>query len=146
VIPQTNGKLAENAPPPVNFGSGGADGLGGASANDSVLDGHAQPAVKVVSSRPYAISSGIAAGMLIRQTAPIYPTIAKEARVSGTVVLHATIAKNGTIKDLQVVSGSPMLQQAALDAVRTWRYKPYKLSNEPVEVETAINVVFSLTK
>ena len=84
--------------------------------------------------------------MLIRQTQPIYPTIAKAAGVSGTVVLHATIAKNGAIKDLQVVSGSPMLQQAALDAVRTWRYKPYKLSNEPVEVETAINVVFSLTK
>ena len=144
VIPQGAGKQAENAPPPVSFSAGGADGLGGGSASESVLNGHTQPAVKVVSSRPFAISSGVATGMLIRQTQPVYPTIAKAAGVSGTVVLHATIAKNGTIKDLQVVSGSPMLQQAAIDAVRTWRYKPYKLSNEPVEVETAINVVFSL--
>ena len=146
VIPQGAGTQAENAPPPVNLGSGGADGLGGTSANDGVLNGHSQPSVKVVSSKPFAISSGVATGMLIRQTQPIYPTIAKAAGVSGTVVLHATITKNGTIRDLQVVSGSPMLQQAALDAVRTWRYKPYKLSNEPVEVETAISVVFSLSK
>jgi TonB family protein len=146
VIPQGAEKQAENAPPPVSLGSGGADGLGGASANDGVLNGHTQPAPKVVSSRPFAISSGVATGMLIRQTAPVYPPIAKAARVSGTVVLHATIAKNGTIKDLKVMSGSPMLQQAAIDAVRTWRYKPYELSNEPVEVDTSINVVFSLGK
>jgi TonB family protein len=146
VIPQGAANQAENAPPPVSFGSGGADGLGGANPNDGVLNGRTQPAVKVVSSRPFAISSGIATGMLIRQTQPVYPSIAKAAGVSGTVVLHATIAANGTIKNLQVVSGSPMLQQAALDAVRTWRYKPYKLNNEPVEVETAISVVFSLSK
>lgn len=146
VIPGGAGKQAENAPPPVSFGSGGADGLGGASPNDGVLNGRTQPAVKVVSSKPFAISSGIATGMLIRQTQPIYPTIAKAAGVSGTVVLHATITKNGSIRDLQVVSGSPMLQQAALDAVRTWRYKPYKLSDEPVEVDTTISVVFSLGK
>ncbi|MGA2906122.1 MAG: TonB family protein [Terracidiphilus sp.] len=147
VIPQGTGRQdAENAPPPVSIGSGGADGLGGASANDSVLNGRTQPAIKVVSSRPFAISSGVATGMLIRQTAPVYPPIAKAARVSGTVVLHATIAKNGAIKDLQVVSGSPMLQQAAMDAVRTWRYKPYTLSNEPVEVDTTISVVFTLGK
>ncbi len=146
VIPQGAGKQAENAPPPVSFGSGGADGLGGASASDSVLNGRIQPAVKVVPSKPLAISSGVAAGMLVQQTQPVYPSIAKAAGVSGTVVLHATISKSGTIKDLKVVSGSPMLQQAALEAVRTWRYKPYKLSNQPVEVETAISVVFSLNK
>jgi len=146
VIPQGAEKQdAENAPPPVSFGAAGADGLGGASPSESVLGGHAAPA-KVVPSRPFAISSGIATGMLIRQTQPVFPAIAKAARVSGTVVLHATISKNGTIKDLQVVSGSPMLQQAAIDAVRTWRYKPYKLSNEPIEVETNINVVFALDK
>ena len=147
VIPQAAAKqAAENAPPPVSLGPGGADGLGGASGDDGVLNARAQPAIKVVSSKPVAISSGVAAGMLIRQTQPIYPPIAKAAGVSGTVVLHATIAKNGAIKDLQVVSGSPMLQQPAVDAVRTWRYRPYKLSNEPVEVETTINVVFTLGK
>jgi protein TonB len=83
--------------------------------------------------------------MLIVKTPPVYPSIAKAARVSGIVELHATISKNGTIKDLHVVNGPAMLQQAAVDAVRNWRYKPYKLSNEPVEVETTIKLVFSLT-
>jgi protein TonB len=65
-------------------------------------------------------------------------------RVSGTVVLAATISKTGTIENLHVVSGPPVLQQAALDAVQTWLYRPYLLDGEPVEVETTINVVFTL--
>ena len=92
------------------------------------------------------ISSGVAAGMLIRKTPAIYPPVAKTARVSGTVELHAIISKDGTIKDLNVVSGPAMLRQAAIDAVRTWRYKPYKLNNEPTAVETTINLVFTLGK
>ena len=90
------------------------------------------------------ISAGVAVGMLIQKTQPIYPPIAKAARVSGTVILQATISKTGTIQNLHVVSGPAMLQQAAMDAVRTWRYRPYLLNNEPVEVETTINVIFSL--
>jgi len=82
--------------------------------------------------------------MLIERTPPVYPNIAKTARVSGTVELHAIISTNGTIKDLQVVSGPVMLRQAAVDAVRSWRYQPYKLNNQPVEVETTINVLFTL--
>jgi protein TonB len=143
LIPQDNGKqVAEDAPPPVNVA--GADGLGASSANASVFNGHAQPVVKVAPSKPFTISSGVAAGMLILKTPPAYPSIAKAARVSGTVVLHATISKDGKIKDLHVVSGPAMLQQAAVDAVRNWRYKPYKLNNEPAEVETTIALVFSL--
>jgi protein TonB len=64
--------------------------------------------------------------------------------VSGTVVLAATISKSGTIENLRVLSGHPMLTQAAIDAVKTWRYRPYLLNHEPVEVETTINVVFSM--
>ncbi|HEY1802864.1 MAG TPA: TonB family protein [Terracidiphilus sp.] len=142
VIPQGGKQSAENAPPPVSMGSG-ADGLGGAS---DVLNGRTQPSVKIVPSRPFDISSGVATGMLVRQTAPVYPNIAKAAGVSGTVVLQATISKTGAIKDVHVMSGSPMLQQAAIEAVKTWRYKPYKLSNEPIEVQTTISVVFSLGK
>jgi protein TonB len=82
--------------------------------------------------------------MLIQKTQPIYPPIAKAARVSGTVVLQATISKTGSIENLHVVNGPAMLQQAAMDAVRTWRYKPYLLNNEPVEVETTVNVIFTL--
>jgi protein TonB len=82
--------------------------------------------------------------MLLQKTQPVYPPIAKAARVSGTVVLQATISKTGAIENLRVVSGPAMLQQAALDAVRSWRYRPYLLNNEPVEVETTVNVIFTL--
>jgi protein TonB len=82
--------------------------------------------------------------MLLQKTIPVYPPIAKAARVSGTVVLQATISKAGTIENLRVIGGPAMLQQAAMDAVRQWRYKPYLLNNEPVEVETTVNVIFSL--
>ena len=102
------------------------------------------PSLRVAPSKPVAISSGVATGMLIQRTPPDYPPIAKTAHVAGTVELHATIATNGTIKDLHVVSGPAMLRQAAVDAVRTWRYKPYKLNNEPTEVDTTINVIFTL--
>jgi len=138
-------QAAENTPPPANFGAAGADGLGG-SANGSMFNERGQPAVRVTSSKPIAISSGVATGMLIKSTPPIYPTIAKTAGVSGTVELHATITAYGTIKDIQAVSGPAMLRQAAIDAVRTWRYKPYMLNNAPIEVETTIHVVFTLAR
>jgi protein TonB len=80
----------------------------------------------------------------LRKTIPVYPPIAVAARVEGTVILQATIAKAGTIENLRVVSGPAMLQQAALDAVKNWVYRPYLLDGEPVEVETTVNVVFAL--
>ena len=83
-------------------------------------------------------------GLLFNKTVPVYPPIAKAARVSGTVVLEATISKTGVIEDLHVISGPAMLIQAALDAVRTWQYRPYLVNGEPVEVETTVNVVFTL--
>ncbi len=137
---------AEVAPPTMSIDAAGADGLGGGGANANVLSGRSQPTVKFVPAKPIAVSSGVAAGMLILRTPPVYPSIAKAARVGGTVLLHATISKNGTIKDVHVVSGPAMLQQAAVDAVRNWRYRPYMLNNEPIEVETSVNVVFSLDK
>ena len=91
-----------------------------------------------------SISAGVMAGMLLVKTNPVYPPIARAASVSGTVVLQATISKTGTIENLRVVSGPPLLQQAALEAVKTWRYRPYLLMGVPVDVQTTINVVFSL--
>jgi protein TonB len=102
------------------------------------------PKVKAETPKKVNISAGVAVGMLLQKTQPVYPPIAKAARVSGTVVLQATISKTGQIENLRVISGPAMLQQAAMDAVKTWRYKPYLLNNEPVEVETTINVIFSL--
>ena len=69
------------------------------------------------------ISAGVAVGLLIQKTVPVYPPIAKAAHVSGTVVLVATISKTGEVEDLHAVSGPAMLQQAAQEAVKTWRYK-----------------------
>jgi protein TonB len=86
----------------------------------------------------------VVAGLLIQKTIPVYPPIAKAMRLEGTVVLQATISKAGTIENLHVIGGPGPLQQAALDAVRTWRYRPYLLNGEPVEVETTVNFMFTL--
>jgi protein TonB len=100
--------------------------------------------VKAAPVKKLTISSGVMQGMLLQKTPPVYPPIAKAARVSGTVVLQATISKTGAIENLHVLSGPAMLQQAALDAVRSWRYRPYLLNGDPVEVETTVNVIFTL--
>jgi protein TonB len=84
-------------------------------------------------------------GNLIRRVQPEYPALAKQARIHGTVVLRAVIDREGIIQDLQVISGHPLLVQAALNAVRQWRYRPYYLNDQPVEVETQVTVNFSLT-
>jgi protein TonB len=138
----------KEAPPPSGFAVADMQGLGGSgnSATISVFPGQGRSNVNVEPPKVLAISAGIAAGMQIKNTPPVYPLIAKSARVSGTVVLHATISKTGTIENLRVVSGPDMLRQAAVDAVKTWRYKPYMLNNEPVEVETTVNVIFSLNR
>ena len=122
-------------------GEGLADGSGMGDIMSSL--GHA---AVVTTSRPekVKISSGVMAGNLLVKNAPQYPAIAKAARIQGAVVLAATISKSGTIQNLRVVSGPPMLQQAALDAVSSWRYKPYLLNGEPVEVETTVNLIFTL--
>ena len=76
---------------------------------------------------------------------PEYPPIARQARIQGVVVLQALIGNDGSIQNLHVVSGHPMLTNAALAAVKEWKYKPYFLNGEPVEVETTINVNFTLS-
>ena len=76
---------------------------------------------------------------------PIYPSIARQARVQDTVELRAIISKAGTIEHLGVVRGHPMLATAAIEAARQWRYRPYLLNNEPIEVETEIAVNFVLS-
>ena len=92
------------------------------------------------------VSSGVAQGLLVHQVTPQYPPLARQARIQGTVVLQAVIGKDGTVQNLHVLSGHPMLTQAAVDAVRQWRYKPYYLNGEPVEVDTQINVNFTLAR
>jgi len=84
-------------------------------------------------------------GNLIRRVQPEYPALAKQARIQGTVVLRAVIDREGIIQDLQVMSGRPLLVQAAINAVRQWRYRPYYLNDQAVEVETQVTVNFTLS-
>jgi protein TonB len=89
-------------------------------------------------------SEGLQQALLVHRVMPSYPPVAIQARLEGTVVFHAIIARDGNIRELEVVSGSPIFAQAARDAVLQWRYRPTLLHGEPVEVETTITVIFQL--
>jgi len=91
------------------------------------------------------VVSDLGEGSLLHRVQPIYPSIARQARIQGAVELRAIISKAGTIENLVVVGGHPMLATAAIEAVKQWRYRPYLLNNEPIEVETAITVNFVLS-
>ena len=84
--------------------------------------------------------------MLIHQVKPEYPPLAKVTRTQGVVLLDAVIDKEGSIQSLRVISGHPLLNQAALDAVKQWKYRPTLLNGEPVEVSTTITVTFTLQR
>ena len=93
---------------------------------------------------PIRRSEGVQEALLIHRVEPDYPALARQAKIEGTVELHAVIARDGSIESLQVLTGHPLLVKAALDAVRQWRYRPTMLGSEPVEVETYITVRFVL--
>ncbi|MGH9773517.1 MAG: TonB family protein [Candidatus Acidiferrales bacterium] len=90
------------------------------------------------------VGGKVAAANLVHQVMPVYPQIAKLAHIEGTVVLHAIIDEQGDVEELQFVSGPPMLMQAAMDAVRQWKYRPTLIDGQPVKVDTTISVVFTL--
>lgn len=145
----------EEAPPPVAVGGGVIGGVPGGMPGGQmggVIGGivnstsiAAVPKFTPVTPQRIRISQGVTKGLLVHRVEPAYPTLAKSARVQGEVVLNAIIDANGQIQNLQLVSGHPMLVPAAIAAVREWRYKPYLLNGQPVEVETTITVIFSLT-
>jgi periplasmic protein TonB len=139
--------VEEEAPAPQSsFGVVGAVGVPGGTPG-GVLGGvlsAANSAPPKVAVQKVRVSQGVLQGNAISQPKPLYPPIAKSARISGSVVLAATISKNGNIENLRLVNGHPMLVPAAMDAVKQWRYKPYMLNGEPVEVETQITVNFTI--
>jgi TonB family protein len=90
------------------------------------------------------IPTGVAAGLLVTRVNPVYPPLARQARIQGVVILKAFISKTGDMEDLQLVSGHPMLAPAAIEAVKQWKYRPYLLNGEPVNVETQVQVNFVL--
>jgi protein TonB len=93
---------------------------------------------------PIRVGGNVQSAKSIKKVPPVYPVEARQAGISGTVRLHVIIAKDGTIEQLELVSGHPLLAQAALDAVRQWTYQPTLLNGKPVEVDTTIDVIFSL--
>ena len=149
VIPRNISSTPDAAPSSVigQLTNSGIPGWFGATSGDVIGSiGHTSaPAIVVVPQRKVLISSGVMAGNKIAGEMPVYSAIARTARVEGTVTMQATISKSGAIENLRVLSGPAMLTASAVQAVSTWRYRPYLLNGEPVEVETNINVVFSLS-
>jgi len=90
------------------------------------------------------VSPGVSKGLLVYRIEPTYPPVARQAHIQGVVLLTAVSDKDGNIQNLQVVSGHPMLAPAAIEAVKQWRYKPFLLNGQPLEVETTVTVTFSL--
>jgi TonB family protein len=94
--------------------------------------------------RRVRVSAGVAQGLLIHRVNPVYPPDARHARIQGTVVMRAVIGKDGHLQELHILTGDATLAKAATDAVQQWRYKPYVLNGEPVEIETQITINFTL--
>jgi protein TonB len=128
--------------PNLRMGTGGTGPFSALSGGGDL--GQPAAVTRASSIGPVRVSSGVSDGMLLSPIQPVYPSIARAAGVQGAVVLQATISTAGRIESLHVVSGPPMLRQAALDAVQAARYRPYKLNGVPTEVQTTITVVFRL--
>lgn len=141
LLPQNDGLPSIS---PVPFGMGAASGVPNSLG---IGDAHT-PRIAVIrvpaSPGPLRISSGVSSGMLLAPIRPVYPEIARMARVEGTVVVAAIISRTGTIDSLRVISGPVMLQQAAIDAIRAARYQPYRLNGSATEVQTTISINFRL--
>ncbi len=153
VIPKDVMMIKEEAQPPdINAGTGAGvfGGVGGGSMG--ALGGLAGGAGRTAPPPPKPtvtrtrVGGAVQAAKLVNRVQPLYPPLARQTRISGTVKLHAIIGKDGTVQQLQVVSGHPLLVQAALDAVKQWRYQPTLLNGDPVEVDTEIDVIFSLSQ
>ena len=152
-IPTQVNIIKEEELPPDAGMQGIAGGVPGGIAGGSmggVLGGviggtKAPPPPKMIAKR-VMVGGNVQAARLVNKVQPLYPPLARQTRISGTVKLHAIIGKDGSVQQLVMVSGHPLLVQSALDAVRQWRYQPTLLNGEPVEVDTEIDVIFSLAQ
>jgi protein TonB len=152
VIPKDIKIIKEDAPDMSNMGMqggvvGGVAGgqMGGVIGGVIGGVGGAPPPPKPTQTR-IRQGGNVTAAKLVNRVQPLYPPLARQTRISGTVRLHAIIGKNGAVEQLEVMSGHPLLVQAALDAVRQWKYQATTLNGEPVEVDTTIDVIFSLNQ
>jgi TonB family protein len=118
-------------------------GAGFAAAQEPQKNAESQDE-KIRTATRIRVGGNVARANLINQVMPVYPAIAKSAHISGTVMLHAIISKDGSIETLEYISGPQILMKSAMDAVRQWRYKPTTLNGRAVEVDTTISVVYTL--
>jgi TonB family protein len=128
---------AESAPAPTLATGSNSEALSG------LVDTNAAPAVKGPQ-EAVRISKGISQGLLVKRVQPSYPSIARQMRLEGPVELQATISKTGRVSGVKQLSGDAVLGQAAMEAVKQWKYKPYYLNGEPIEIQTQITVNFKL--
>jgi protein TonB len=150
-IPKKIQMIKEDEAPPQMASTGVVGGVPGGVPGGSmggvigsVLSSTPVAVPKIATPTRVRVSSGVSSGLLIRKVSPNYPPLARQARIQGTVILQAQISKDGSIQNLQLISGHPMLAPAAIEAVKQWKYKPYLLNGEPVEVETQVQVNFTL--
>jgi periplasmic protein TonB len=152
-IPQKVQMIKEDEAPPPVMSTGGVlggvpGGVPGGSMGGvigSVLSSTPVAVPRIATPQRVRVSSGVVSGLLVRRVNPTYPPLARQARIQGVVILQAQISKEGNIENLQLISGHPMLAPAAIDAVKQWKYRPYLLNGEPVEVETQVQVNFTLS-
>jgi protein TonB len=158
-IPTRIAEIREEELPPPSTGGGVAGGIVGGVAGGLAggvlggIIGSVQTAVlpppppkKEATPQRIRVGGNVQQAKLVRQPRPVYPPLAKQARIQGVVKLSAIIAKDGTIQHLEVISGHPLLIPAALEAVKQWVYQPTLLNGEPVEVVTQIDVNFTLSQ
>jgi protein TonB len=141
------------APPEITFGTGGPTGLvGAARVSDLLVRSAATPTAvppaqtQTESQAQVVIGGNVQAAKLIRQERPMYPTLARQVRVQGVVTLEAIIGIDGTIQQLRVLGGHPLLVPSAIQAVQQWVYRPTILNGKVVEIKTTIEVRFTLSE
>jgi len=151
-IPQKIQMIKEDEAPPVMASSGVVGGVPGGIPGGQmggviggIISSTPVAVPKVATPQRVRVSQGVSAGLLVRKVNPNYPPLARQARIQGQVILRAVISKDGSIEGLTLISGHPMLAPAAIDAVKQWKYKPYLLNGEPVEVDTEVLVNFTLS-
>jgi len=142
----------EEAPPPVMASGGVVGGVPGGIPGGQmggviggIISSTPVAVPKVATPQRVRVSQGVSSGLLIKKVQPAYPPLARQARIQGQVLLQAQISKDGSIENLSLISGHPMLAPAAIEAVKQWRYKPYMLNGEPVAVDTQVVVNFTLS-
>jgi protein TonB len=145
-IPKEVAVFKEAELPPDVINNAGATGgvFGGIPGQGMVSGPVAPPPPKPAAPQRVKQGGNVTAASILSQTRPLYPALARQARIQGNVVLHAIIDKDGKVAQLEVISGHPLLVQSALDAVKQWRYKPTLLNGDPVEVDTTITVTFTM--